>query len=174
MRQYFEAFRLLCINEGWKWTKEQFLSKILKEEIDSVALKSNEKSLLIDMQLKYKYQFCFYFLIKNGIISTMCPADESDFAIDSIKNIGTCLKTLEKEKVFIKYEFALIESLVQICSFDPVESFKLIEMWYEKFKKRSSQQRITSKTPKAFQRKILTAQNMHKHKLENCVKILSF
>ncbi|CAF0824915.1 unnamed protein product [Brachionus calyciflorus] len=174
LRQYFEAFKLLCLNEGWQWTKNNFIKDFIKSEVDTCVLKLNEKSEDLDSELKLKHQISFYNLLVNSVVSLMCSRTDNEFLTDQINKMGSIVNSFENEKVYMIYEISTIESMLYLVSFDPIECFKLIEKWYENLKKRASKQDISVQIPQKFQRKILTVQNLNIDKLKNFVKIISF
>jgi hypothetical protein len=99
MFEYAQAFKLLCLDEGWDWTLNTF-SKILiakcLEECNEVVSSEYE---LIDRKQTAQKLMSFYLYVQAFILSQMCSKNDSNLEIiNTIKLYANILnKTMLEE-----------------------------------------------------------------------------
>lgn len=93
MFEYIQAFKLLCINEGWDWTINVFLKEFVYKSLEQ----HTETSSSTDLELKMRSQrfLAFYLYTQAYTLSFMCPKkDAISKSTDAIKSYSLILHKL--------------------------------------------------------------------------------
>ncbi|RMZ94931.1 hypothetical protein BpHYR1_043558, partial [Brachionus plicatilis] len=85
MLEYCEAFKLLCLNEDWAWTKQNFIDKFISKEMNDLDNKLMDNSLQTDDIFKYRNKYGFLLISMSSIVSLMCPVD--NYALEILSQI---------------------------------------------------------------------------------------
>ena len=89
--EYLQAIKLICVNEGWQWTLDIFLTQHIRKALDecteiTTASTTIENSM---SSLKATQLLAFYLIVQGDIISHMCPKKSTTTqALDAIKSFG--------------------------------------------------------------------------------------
>ena len=156
MFEYLQAIKLLGINEGWQWTLDTFLAQHLKNALD-------EYTRLATTSMKANQLLAFFLILQGHLISHLCPKKHmTTQALEAIKSYGLLLKSPQDTKEALIVECAVVESLVLMMPFDPVECVSQIQSWISLYK---NKYKHAAKLPKSVEFNIEYVFNFYKEKL---------
>jgi len=200
MFEYTQAFKLICLNEGWKWTQAVFFNEILKKKFEEINETCVEDEELEQKTISHKF-VAFFLYVKASILSQMCPKRDSAEAIDTINLCECILKKLLLQEtslnnkgplIFLAVSFSklnslnhinfketftiecsILETLLLLCPFNPEKCFIQIQMWLLKQQKKVTQidSSKISVLPFSLEEKIKRTYELIKQRLPNHIVI---
>ena len=165
MFEYKQAFRMLCLSEGWEWTLHKFLRSFLNQAIGEYLSLSDSKSAISSGKFKNKKLLGFYLLLQCDLISLMCPKEESPVQLaDAIKSCELLLKNNSTNSEQFLMECIHIDCLLSVCAFEPNKCLSMIRDFLTAHQKKASKSAefLDNKIPSKLERKIDSSFNHFK------------
>lgn len=99
MLEHCEAFKLLCLDEDWLWTKQNFIEKFINKETDDLENTLKDSSLSNNDILTCRNKYGVIIIFLTNIISIMCPDEE--YAVQILSQIEQKLESLDTGEGFL-------------------------------------------------------------------------
>ena len=93
MFEYVQAFRLLCMHEGWDWTQAVFLNELLNQTMEEITETCSETEES-DRRTSSQKLMAFVIFVKASILSQLCPKKDESKAIDAVKTCECIINKL--------------------------------------------------------------------------------
>lgn len=93
MLEHCEAFKLLCLDEDWTWTKQNFIEKFINKEFDHLENILKDISVSNNDILTCRNKYAVFLISLANVISVMCP--DQEYAWQILSQIENKLESLD-------------------------------------------------------------------------------
>lgn len=166
MFDYLQGFRLICINEGFEWSLDNFLKCIIKALDEGGTCVANSTGSDV---VRAKKLLAFYLLLQGNITAHLCPHNSIETALAIMTSYETILESNGTSACIGDYliECVSAENLLLLVPFDPVRCLSSVKQWLEK--QRFSNQGFN--LPESLVGKAKCTYSIYKNKLPDLIVI---